>query len=84
MAAARGVASHPLEGSEPELEAQITRRFLNIAHFWPGYTMPVLMDHIQYHHWEGIAVQCDKAAEDAKKANRNRSNRAARPKPRRR
>lgn len=77
--AAPGGLSHPLEGAEPVLEDQITRRFLNIAHFWPGYTMPVLLDEIQYHHWEGIAVQCDKAAEDAKKAKRTRAHRAARP-----
>lgn len=75
MAAADGVG-HPLEKSEPTLAAQIDRRFLNVAHFWSGYTLPVLLDQIQYHQWEAIAVQCDKAADDLKK--KNRSNRATR------
>ncbi|MAP64047.1 MAG: hypothetical protein CMH34_09965 [Microbacterium sp.] len=77
--AAPGRLNHPLEASEPLLEEQITRRFLNIAHFWPGYTLPVLLDQIEYHHWEGIAMQCDKAAEESKRANRKRAHRAARP-----
>lgn len=75
MAAGGGV-SHPLEQAEPLLEAQITRRFLNIAQFWAGYTLPVLLDEIQYHHWEGIAVHCDKAVDDTKK--KTRSNKAVR------
>lgn len=81
--AAPGGLNHPLEASEPLLEEQVTRRFLNIAHFWPGYTLPVLLDHIEYHHWEGIAVQCDKAAEDAKKAQKKHSHRAGSPRRRR-